>query len=217
MLNFIRRIKMIRQTKLIGPRAAIFFHKNVLFFIEDGAEVIVSGKVTIGFSLPGLHPFPSNQHTVISLKKNSKLIFNGDTYIANGTGIYLDKNSTLEFSGNNSVAHNSTILCKNYIKYGLNSASSWNFNAIDDDGHIFNQKNGDPIPRKNKALIIGDNVAIKINVTIPRAITIGNGAIIGANTVLRTDVQPYTLVFHKNELVIKEGVTYAYQLSSESR
>lgn len=213
MMNFFRRIKTILSTEVVGEKSGIYFSKDVIFFIEKGAKIIVKGNVTFGFPLPGLHPFPSYNHSVISLKKDSKLIFHGDAFIANGTGIYLDEGSCLEFAGNNSVAHNSTILCKNHIRYGLNAASSWNFNAIDDDGHLFTNIEGVVIPRKKKPLLIGDNVAIKINVTIPKSVTIGDGAIVGACTILRSDVEPFTCVYSSSDLNIKRGVTYAHQLS----
>ncbi len=213
MFNLFRKWKSVRQTSIHTLEGEIYYSPDTKIFIEDGAEIHVYGKVTIGYPLPGLRPCPSFRESIISLKKGSKLIFKGNTHISSGVGIYLDEEAVLEFNGNNCVAHNSIILCKNHISYGLNSSSSWGLNMIDDDGHRFHTPEGEPIKRELKPLIIGNNVAIQINVTIPKAIQIGDGAIIGANTTLRSDIPSNVRAYGKQQIDIKENTTYGFQFN----
>lgn len=54
-----------------------------------------------------------------------------------------------------------------------------------------------------KKTVIGNDVWIGINVIIPGGVTIGNGAIIAANSVVVKDVEPYTIVGGVPAKVIK--------------
>ncbi len=49
-------------------------------------------------------------------------------------------------------------------------------------------------PKANAAVCIGDDVWIGINVVILPGVTVGRGAVIGANSVVTRDVMPYTVV-----------------------
>lgn len=199
-----------------STNAEFYFSKNTVFNFEPGSSIEVNGPVRIGYPLPGFKvDYPSFDKTVINLQKNSKLIFKGPTFISSGSSIWIKENAEVIFNGNNFLARNTTIIAANKVEYGKNTSSSWNFSAIDDDGHSFHDTDGKPIPRSRRELIIGDNVAIQINVTIPRGIKIGEGSIIGANTVLRQNIPSYSRVYGKQELDIKEGVTYGFQFINQ--
>ncbi|MFC1522857.1 acyltransferase [Elusimicrobiota bacterium] len=212
MIPFFKRLRILSKVQLVSETSEFYFSKQVDFELNAGASIEVHGKVTIGFPLPGTGlGFPAHDKTVISLGKNARLKFLGDTFIANGSGLYVGENGVFTFAGNNFIAHNSLFLCKKEIWYGKNSSSSWNFTAIDDDNHSFYHTNGTPVHKKPKPLIIGDNVAIQVNVIIPAGVTIGANSIIGAGTVIRQDIPPNVRAYGKQEMRIKEGVTYGFQ------
>ena len=60
--------------------------------------------------------------------------------------------------------------------------------------HTFNTHNGSGHPQSNGNVIIGNDVWIGLNVTILSGITIGDGAVIAANTTVTKDVPPYSIV-----------------------
>lgn len=70
------------------------------------------------------------------------------------------------------------------------------YNIIDEKELISNDK-------FKKTLIIGHDVWIGCNSTILRGVTIGNGAIIGANSLVKHDVPPYSIVVGNPARVIK--------------
>ncbi len=215
MIAWLNRLRALARVKLFSSNSEIYFAKNVQFSLRKGAGIEVHGKVTIGFPLPGTGlGYPSHDRTIISLDKNARLVFLGNAFIANGCDIFVGENGTLIFGGNNFIAHNAIIFCKNRISFGKNSSASWHLTAIDDDGHYFFRANGTQMRRLIKPLIIGDHVAIQANVTIPHGVTVGDGSIIGAVTVLRQDVPANSLVYGKQELKIKSNITYGFQFKS---
>ena len=217
MISFIRRLKVMRHVRLASEKAEFYFAKNVRFSLGEGASIEVRGRVTIGFPLPGAQlGYPGHSETIIEIGKNGHLVLEDDVFIANGSGVYIGAGATMRFKGNNFIAHNATLICKSSIEVGKNSSASWNFTAIDDDGHTFHQLDGQPIQRERRPLVIGDNVAIHMNVVIPRGLNIGDSSIIGANTVVRQDIPANCLAYSKPELRVREGVTYGLQFIDSS-
>jgi acetyltransferase-like isoleucine patch superfamily enzyme len=65
--------------------------------------------------------------------------------------------------------------------------------------HVFGDNAGPPDPefeaqKRRGAVTIGNDVWVGIRVAILRGVTIGDGAVIGANSVVTKDVEPYTIV-----------------------
>jgi acetyltransferase-like isoleucine patch superfamily enzyme len=49
-------------------------------------------------------------------------------------------------------------------------------------------------PNKTAPIIIGDDVWLGSNVTVLKGVRIGDGAVVGANSLVNADVEPYTIV-----------------------
>ncbi len=101
----------------------------------------------------------------------------------------------------------STLICAKKIIIGNNVWISWGCTIMDNDGHnidILNRKQDfydtycnnpkDWSMVNCRDIIIGDDVWIGLNCIILKGVEIGNGAIIGAGSVVTKDVQPFTLV-----------------------
>lgn len=69
-------------------------------------------------------------------------------------------------------------------------------------GNFIKSKNWNTV--KSKEIIIKDNVWIGFDCVILNGVTIGEGAIIGARSVIREDVQPWTIVAGNPAVVIKK-------------
>ncbi|OUE48309.1 hypothetical protein BZY94_01025 [Burkholderia territorii] len=59
-------------------------------------------------------------------------------------------------------------------------------------------------PTNQKDIVIGNDVYIAARVTLRRGITIGDGAIIGANSVVTKDVPPYSVVVGNPGRIVKK-------------
>lgn len=209
------RIKALRHVKLMSEKAEFYFRDDVFFDLGLDSVIEVHGRVHIGFHHLCSRMYPTYQNSFITLGGNSKLVFYGDTYIAGGLSLTIKNNGVFTFYGNNYVARNSTFICSKEISYGKNSSSSWNFIAIDDDGHLFFDVDGTPINRNYLPLIIEDNVAIQVNVTIPRGITIGKNSVVGASTTLRQNIPSNHLVYSDQNIKMKDNTTFGFQFLNE--
>lgn len=81
----------------------------------------------------------------------------------------------------------------NAANHNLNSITTYPFTAILDSDTNVNQKHLSELPNKGDT-VIGNDVWIGMNSLIMPGVHIGDGAIIGANSVVAKNVQPYSIV-----------------------
>lgn len=81
----------------------------------------------------------------------------------------------------------------NAANHNLTSISTYPFTAICDCNSGVNVKHLSELPNKGDT-IIGNDVWIGMNTLIMPGVHIGDGAVIGANSVVAKNVEPYTIV-----------------------
>lgn len=86
----------------------------------------------------------------------------------------------------------------------MNVVISENVTIRDSDNHILND-NTDKI---TQPIIIGNHVWIGMNVTILKGVSIGDGAVIAAGSLVAKDVPPNTLVAGVPARIIKNDVQW---------
>ena len=168
-----------------------------------------------------LNPF----RLVINFPKQDK------TYLSVGNDTMLECVVILESDtgevtiGNNSFIGNSTIICRTKVEIGDNVFIAWGGYIYDHDSHsidykhriddikqqLSDYKNGlNFIQNKNWAVVnskpikISSNVWIGMHCTILKGVTIGEGAIVGANSVVTKDVPAWTVVGGNPAKIIKQ-------------
>jgi acetyltransferase-like isoleucine patch superfamily enzyme len=127
--------------------------------------------------------------------------------------------------GNNTFINSGTyLISREKIKIGNNVTIAWGCTIYDHNSHsldyklrkndmeslIFDYRNKhnfcytkDWSTVKSSPIIINDNVWIGFDCVILSGVTIGEGAIIGARSVVREDVEPWTIVAGNPAVVIK--------------
>ena len=101
------------------------------------------------------------------------------------------------------------IRCKNHIVIGEGAVISHNVTIEDYDGHqLYNvDENGEKTPVPISApIVIGDHVWIGAKATILKGVTIGDGAVIAAGSVVTRDVPAHSLCAGVPAKVIRENV-----------
>jgi acetyltransferase-like isoleucine patch superfamily enzyme len=114
------------------------------------------------------------------------------------------------------IGNQTRIWSRDKVKIGNRVLISHNVNIHDNISHSLDpvERHQDflhifcngPILESNyraKEIIIEDDAWIGFNATILKGVTIGKGAIVGANTVVTKDVPPYAVVVsgHKQEII----------------
>jgi galactoside O-acetyltransferase len=126
--------------------------------------------------------------------------------------------------GDNVYIGNSKIICRSKVEFGNNIFVAWGVYFYDHDSHsldyrvrqkdirqqLEDHRNGDIfIKNKDWAVVntapirIGDNAWIGMNSLILKGVTIGEGSIVGAGSVVTKNVEPWTIVAGNPAKVVK--------------
>ena len=148
--------------------------------------------------------FISEIGLVVTYPKNISL--GNDCIIMRFSSINACENSRIEIGDNIGVNYNVNINASNggYIKIGDNVLIASNV-VIRAANHIFNNKNKliKDSEHKGGQIIIGNNVWIGSNCVILKDVNIGDGAIIGAGTIVTHDVKMNEIIIGNKQTKIK--------------
>jgi acetyltransferase-like isoleucine patch superfamily enzyme len=161
--------------------------------------------------------------TVFNPEQRKYVIIGNDNML--DCQIYFESGSGEVNIGDRVYIGGSTIICRSKIEFGSNIFVAWGVHFYDHDSHSLDFKNrqnditqqledyrrGESIVRNknwdvvNSASIkICDNAWIGMNAVILKGVTIGEGAIVGAGSVVTKSVPEWTLVAGNPAKFIKE-------------
>ena len=159
----------------------------------------------------------------IRSKMKKEYIRIGKDCIINGNYVIENINGSIDI-GDRTFIGGGLFISINEIKIGNDVMFSWGCTVIDNDAHSLNW-----IDRKNDVLdwkkglekgsigqfkdwkmvasapiVVEDNAWIGFNVIILKGVTIGNGSVVAAGSVVTKDVPPFTLVAGNPAKIIKQ-------------
>lgn len=127
--------------------------------------------------------------------------------------------------GNNVHIGGANLICRTRISIGDDVTMAWGITIYDHDSHSidweyrkndnkqaysdYRKFNGNTVTNKNwqhvvsKPIKIGDKVWVGFDVTVLKGVTIGEGAVIGAKSVVTKDVPAWTIVAGNPARVVK--------------
>lgn len=132
-----------------------------------------------------------------------------------GGTLTFDRDNAVVRIGKRSFVGGSTLVCAESITIGDDVMISWGATIADHDSHspVWVERQNDVrewlAGRKDwtkvkiRPVVISDKVWIGFNAIILRGVTIGEGAVVGAGSVVTKDVAPYTLVAGNPARVIR--------------
>ena len=145
--------------------------------------------------------------SIINLSKNKNLISIGEKTNLRGELLIMESGGQIDVGDFCFIGEGSRIWSGEKIQIGHRVLISHNVNIHDNISHPLDSKQrhldflhifcDGAFPNNDyraKEIIIGDDVWIGFNATIMKGVTIGNGAIIGANSIITKDVPPYAVV-----------------------
>lgn len=147
-------------------------------------------------------------------KKGVNLIIGSSSIV--DSGISYDREGATVLIGDRTFLSGSTIVCADKVDIGNDVLISWGCTIVDHNSHAV-----DWASRKNDVVAWGqgkkdwsgvkinpvkicDRAWIGFNVIILKGVTIGEGAIVGAGSVVTKDVPPYTIVAGNPARTIRE-------------
>jgi acetyltransferase-like isoleucine patch superfamily enzyme len=168
-----------------------------------------------------------NKSTLKFLGINSKVAFRKVTY-PSSCELRIGQNSIVESSivfekdyakceiGDRTFIGVSNIICANDIKIGSDVLISWGCTIVDHNSHsiefkkrsedvvnwMMSKKNWDAV--KTSPIVIENKVWLGFNVIVLKGVSIGEGAVVAAGSVVTKNVPPYTIVGGNPARIIRE-------------
>ncbi|MEA3491790.1 MAG: acyltransferase, partial [Campylobacterota bacterium] len=165
-------------------RSAIIPHRNSYINIDKTATVSETGRLFTGIRWKK-NRYMSSQ---MVMHANSKLLLSGEFRIYTGHTISINSGATLILGDNSYCDNGLTLACFDRIEIGDDVFIAENVTIRDSDNHTLD---GD---KPSSPIKIGDNVWIGVNVTILKGVTIGDGAVVAAGSIVTSDVLSGALV-----------------------
>lgn len=181
-----------------NKKTLLFFGKNKLY--------TTNGKINI---LKGYFHFnksfrkPEPNAGFLEMGKNAEINVNGDFSIYNGGHVVIMDNATLNL-GSGYINRNTKIRCFHEITIGQNVAISENVSIWDSDAHQIIRDDY----KLTAPINIGDHVWIGMNSVILKGVTLGDGCIVAAGSIVNKSFPAKCLIGGIPAKIIKENVAW---------
>lgn len=173
--------------------------------LKRGASARVKGVVTgsgslvVGETWPGTIP----DKTQVLLSKGGEMQLNGHFRLYNGGKIGVQNGAKLTLGKGGYASPGAWISCACAISIGDDVAIADHVIIRDWDGHAIVGGRPDKLP-----ITIGNHVWIGMRAIILKGVTIGDGAVIGAGSVVTKDVPPNTVVAGNPAKIVKSSAVW---------
>ena len=142
-----------------------------------------NGLLTFGIQWPG----GKKDTSQLVVRNKATISVLGNFRIYSGATIWVNEGATLEI-GSGYINNNLNMSVFSKVTIGHRVAISENVLIRDSDNHSLNGSN------PTAGITIGDDVWIGANVTILKGVSIGDGAVVAAGSLVNRDVPPRSLV-----------------------
>lgn len=166
--------------------------------LDDKAIIYLGGTLTLGKNRVG----GNGRSSILRMDKDSVLQINGNFSFYYGADIILFQGAKLILGKNSYVNSDCKIRCQKEIRIGNGCAISHDFTVMDSDFHRINGKD------MTESVVIRDHVWIGTRVTVLKGVTIGEGSIIAAGSVVTKDIPSNCVAAGVPARVIKEDVMW---------
>ena len=189
-------------------KVPIISNGKSIFKSKKSSKVKIEKRLNMGLASTRVGEIASVKYDrcIVRLDEYSELYIKGQFSMYGGSKIIVGPNATVELGNNSFISLDTKIVCKEHIKIGDNCAISWGCLIMDTDFHNIIYDDG--INKETMPISIGDNVWIGSDVTILKGVSIGNGAVIGARSVVTKDVPERCIVVGNPAKIIKKNIKW---------
>lgn len=190
---------MCRQIERFG-KGRLFHNAGTKLCLAKTAKVELNDELHMGYNAL----IDNGRTTILRVDDNAKVIINGKFRAFYGADIICFKNSKLTLEGG-FINSDVKIRCFESITIGAGAKISHDVTIMDGDGHYIEYDGYKPV----KPIVIENHVWIGTKAIILKGVTIGEGAIVAAGSVVTKNVPPYSLVAGNPAKVIKENIRWS--------
>lgn len=171
--------------------------------IKKGAKIIKNGILILGSKKIK----KSKLETRLLVDAGATLKYDGNVTIGYGSDIEVFPNATLSFGSGVSTNIEATIICGERIEIGKNTMLGRHVTIRDNNGGHYMNRSG---YKNSRPVIIGDKVWLTEQCTIMPGVTIGDSAIVGAQSYVVGPVKKNTVVSGNPAQVVDEDILWKY-------
>jgi acetyltransferase-like isoleucine patch superfamily enzyme len=181
-------------------KGTLLIYKNAILDIHQTGKLIINtGTFHFGKSWTRRNPF----HSILFIGRNATVTVNKGFSIYSNARVYVHHDSVLSL-GSGYINNNFNLNCFERIEIGNDVAIAECVTIRDSDNHdILNSKHS-----KTKPIKIGNNVWIGMHVIILKGVTIGDGAVIAAGSLINKNVPAKCLVGGVPAKILKENIEW---------
>lgn len=176
-----RRIQHVKSNATIHPEAKLYDEAKLLNHQKDSGKIVIGKRSQIRAEL-------------LVFKHGGEIEIGDYTFIGEFSRVWSAKR--IKIGNRVLISHNVNIHDNNSHPLDANERHL-------DFLHIFEKGLQSDIDLNEKEIIIEDDVWIGFNSTILKGVTIGKGAIVGAETLVTTDVPPYAVIVGNPARIVK--------------
>lgn len=177
-------------------------HPRALFLIEKGAVIDLKGVLHVGFFRKHDVPMPGKRRTGLVVKKGGIFRSGNQVHLTTGSSVHVSSNAIVEIGDHTFISYDSVVVAREKISIGSHCAISWGVSILDSPLH----KLAD-VPY-TQPIKIGSKVWTGHSVSVLQGVTIGDGAVIGANSLVNRDIPPRSLAVGSPARVIRENIVW---------
>lgn len=140
---------------------------------------------------------------IVRLAEPSAVRFGTDVLLAHSVQLHLrDRGALIEIGDGTFVNHRTELVAHERVSIGRDCLLAWDVLVLDSDSHSVDGA------APTAPVTIGDRVWIGCRATVLKGVTVGDGAVIAAGSVVVRDVPPRALVAGNPARVVREDVTW---------
>ena len=140
---------------------------------------------------------------IVRLAEESTVRMGTDVLLAHDVQLHLrDRGALIEIGDGTFVNHRTEVVAHERVRLGRDCLLAWDVLVLDSDSHSVD---GGP---RSAPVTIGDRVWIGCRATVLKGVTIGDGAVVAACSVVVSDVPARALVAGNPARVVREGVSW---------
>jgi acetyltransferase-like isoleucine patch superfamily enzyme len=181
--TLVMKLVLKLQSKKVAFHSDILFKGYPILQLEKGTKLSIGKNVSLTSRNRGYH---------LNLQSPMKLM--------------LDKKGAEIIIGDNTRIVGTCIHAQESIQIGKNCLIAGNCQIVDSSGHELsfdNVKNRIKTLGKTRPIVIEDNVWIGANTFVLPGVTIGEGSVIGAGSIVVSNIPPYSIARGNPAVVIK--------------
>ena len=176
---------------------------HTIITVKKGGKITKNGVVTVGWK-----KFPKSKlETRILVDTNGTLEFAGNATIGYGSDIEVFPNAIVKFGAGVATNIGTTIICQERIEIGNTTMLGRHVTIRDNNGNHFLNRQG---YKNSRPVIIGDKCWLTESCTIMPGVKIGDGAIIGALSLVIKNVPANVVASGHPAEIVDEDVLWKY-------